>query len=218
MQIRYPMIFSSLFFTIDSKGLCHRFLLDKFDYIAILLNYQQKGNYSNSYYLLVDANKIQRMEVKLGVNSSRLLVLGVVLLREPTYGYEIEKELKQWNAHRWAGIARASVYNQLRSLTKNGMLKFDSTIKPENRPTQYLYRITEKGKKEFNALLREQLNNADPQPGDLMLILPFIPFLSREEISNACQKRMQYYSSFTESFDNEMENWFPPETETISYK
>lgn len=153
----------------------------------------------------------------MGANSTKLLVLGVVILREPTYGYEIEKELKNWNADKWAGIARASVYNQLKSLTKNGMLKFDSTIKPENRPTQYLYRITEQGKKEFYSLLREQLNDHDPQPGDLMPILSFIPFLSQEELSNACLKRIQYYSSFIESFDSEMGKWFPPETARISY-
>ena len=80
-----------------------------------------------------------------GRKHHKILVLGVVTLWEPTYGYESEKELKNWNANLWAGIARASVYNQLKTLANNGMLKFDSTVKPENRPAKYLYRTTKQG-------------------------------------------------------------------------
>ena len=39
-------------------------------------------------------DEYRRYGVTVGVNITRLLVLGVVILREPSYGYEIEKDSK----------------------------------------------------------------------------------------------------------------------------
>ncbi|RBP98048.1 hypothetical protein CRD60_02420 [Bifidobacterium aemilianum] len=153
----------------------------------------------------------------MSVQDTRLLVLGVVKLREPTYGYEIEKELKRWNADRWAGIARASIYHQLKALTKAGLLEFESTGNEGKRPTQYRYRTTKSGREQFSALLRQELNKASPQPGDLMAALCFTPSIPQDEWEDSCRRRLGLIDLFLASFDEEMNRWFPTEAGKADY-
>jgi DNA-binding PadR family transcriptional regulator len=151
----------------------------------------------------------------LSVQTTRLLVLGVVRLRQPTYGYEIERELTSWNADQWAGIARGSVYNQLKSLVRTGLLEFDSVSKTGNMPSKNLYRITEQGNAEFFNLLRAILDSDKPQPLDMLPVLCFLPSLSKQEIIDACHHRIARITSFLDAFDDQMKQWFPEDSSTL---
>ncbi|AZZ57199.1 PadR family transcriptional regulator [Rathayibacter iranicus] len=91
------------------------------------------------------------------ISSTRLLVLGVVRLRRPVHGYEIQRELESWNADQWASIARGSVYNQLRSLSKDRFVSVVAVEKKDTRPSRHLFQVTPSGAIEFARLLDDIL-------------------------------------------------------------
>jgi DNA-binding PadR family transcriptional regulator len=53
---------------------------------------------------------------------TRLLVLGAVRIFQPAHGYLVRRELISWHAQEWANLNPGSVYNALRSLTRDGLL------------------------------------------------------------------------------------------------
>jgi len=144
----------------------------------------------------------------MSVQATRLLVLGALRLRQPTHGYDIQRELTSWNADQWANIARPSVYNQLRTLSREGHIAVAAVQQDERRPSKTLYSITPSGEAEFTRLLREIVSNERPQPLDILPALCFLPMLTKTEISVALEKRLSIIDGFLESFDSHMNSWF----------
>ena len=57
------------------------------------------------------------------MSSSRLLILGVLRVREPIHGYDIRRELELWRAEQWANIAYGSIYCTLSKMSQEGLVK-----------------------------------------------------------------------------------------------
>ena len=115
---------------------------------------------------------------------TRMLMLGVVRIFQPTHGYHVRRELGSWQVAEWAHLNPGSVYNALRVLTKEGMLleqKVDEKAQ---------YRLTLDGEQEFLRLVREGLWQLHPyEPGWLMAGVSFWFALSREEVVDALTAR-----------------------------
>jgi DNA-binding PadR family transcriptional regulator len=89
-------------------------------------------------------------------STTRLLVLGVVKLFQPVHGYEVRRELLSWRAQEWASVQPGSIYNALKTLTRDGRLEIASTDQVGGRPERTAYRLTQAGAEEFRTLLREE--------------------------------------------------------------
>ena len=57
------------------------------------------------------------------MSSTRLLVLGAVRIFQPIHGYDVRRELLSWRVDKWANVAPGSIYNALKTLTKEKFLK-----------------------------------------------------------------------------------------------
>ena len=57
------------------------------------------------------------------MSTTRLLLLGVVRIFQPAYGYQLRRELLTWNVQEWANINPGSIYTGLRTLAKHGYLQ-----------------------------------------------------------------------------------------------
>src|ERR1051325_7042474 len=57
----------------------------------------------------------------MGVDPTRLLVLGATRLQQPATGYAIMRLLSGWGVQDWASVHPGSVYGALRSLVKDGL-------------------------------------------------------------------------------------------------
>ena len=53
---------------------------------------------------------------------TRLLVLGGVRIFEPAHGYLVRRELLSWQVEEWAHVKPGSIYNALRTMTRDGLL------------------------------------------------------------------------------------------------
>jgi len=118
-----------------------------------------------------------------------MMILGLVQWLEPVHGYDVRRELLSWSADKWANVQPGSIYHGLRKLTDEGLLEEVATEQVGGRPARTTYAITEKGKAEFQTLLRNGWWNLSPGPDPFMAAFSFLPALSREESAAALRNR-----------------------------
>jgi DNA-binding PadR family transcriptional regulator len=118
-----------------------------------------------------------------------MMILGVVQWMQPVHGYDVRRELLSWNADKWANIQPGSVYHALRKLSSEGLLREVATEQVGARPARTTYETTEKGRNEFQTLLRTTWWNLAPVPDPFMAAFSFLPFLPRDEAAAALRSR-----------------------------
>lgn len=123
-------------------------------------------------------------------STTRLLVLGVVKLFQPVHGYDVRRELISWRASEWASVQPGSIYNALKTLTRDGYLEVAGQDQVGGRPERTSYRITPAGNDEFRALLREEWWTVRPPIDPLMAAVSFLGFVARDEAIAALEHRM----------------------------
>ncbi len=122
--------------------------------------------------------------------STRLVLLA--LLREkPLHGYEL-KHIIEEHMGDWTNIAFGSIYFALNKLNKQGLVQRAGEKKVGNRPSRSVYKITEKGKKEFLVLLRESWRKFEREYYPLDIALAFSDALPKEEVVGYLTKRIDY--------------------------
>jgi DNA-binding PadR family transcriptional regulator len=136
------------------------------------------------------------------VSVNRLLILGVVRIFQPVHGYFVRRELMSWRAEEWAQINPGSIYNALRTLTREGYLEELGTETHGGRPARTSYRLTADGETEFRQLLRPALWNLEPyEPTNLLAAWGFAYTLSREEVIAALEHRVEQIAAHGKSLE-----------------
>lgn len=126
------------------------------------------------------------------MSTTRLLVLGAVRIFAPVHGYVVRRELLSWHAEHWAHLNPGSIYNALRSLTRDGYLEESGRSAVGGRPARTSYELTPDGAGELHLLLREALWNVAPhEPDKLLAGWSFAWLLSRDEVLSAMESRLQ---------------------------
>ena len=91
------------------------------------------------------------------MSATRLLVLGAVRIFQPAHGYLVRRELLSWDVENWAAINPGSIYNMLRTLTRDGLLEEVDTADVGKGPARVAYRLTADGETAFLGLLTSAL-------------------------------------------------------------
>ena len=124
------------------------------------------------------------------MSATRLLVLGAVRIFQPAHGYSIRRELLSWDVESWAALNPGSVYNMLRSLTREGLLAEVGDTGRSAGPARVAYRLTMDGENAFAGLLARALWEVDERdPHTLAAGLCFLPMLTRAEAAEAFEAR-----------------------------
>jgi DNA-binding PadR family transcriptional regulator len=124
------------------------------------------------------------------VSATRLLVLGAVRLFQPAHGYLVRRELLSWDVENWAAINPGSIYNMLRTLTRDGLLEEVATADGGRGPARVGYRLTADGETAFLALLSGALwEISERDPYLLPAGLCFLPMLTRKQAAEALEGR-----------------------------
>lgn len=122
---------------------------------------------------------------------TRLLILGAVRIFQPVHGYFVRRELLSWHAEEWAHLNPGSIYNALRTLTREGYLEELGTETHGGRPARTSYRLTADGETEFQTQLRYALWHVDPYSTSLHVAWAFSWALTREEVMAAFEHRLE---------------------------
>ncbi|MGX6602456.1 PadR family transcriptional regulator [Micromonosporaceae bacterium Da 78-11] len=123
------------------------------------------------------------------MSTTRMMILGLVQWMQPVHGYDVRRELLSWSADKWANVQPGSIYHGLRKLAEEDLLREVTTEQVGARPARTTYEITDKGKAEFQSLLRANWWNVTPAPDQFMAAFSFLAALSREEASAALLNR-----------------------------
>jgi DNA-binding PadR family transcriptional regulator len=124
------------------------------------------------------------------MSTTRLLLLGVVRIFQPAYGYQLRRELLTWNVEQWANINPGSIYTGLRTLAKHGYL-LELEEGAGHKPGRTSYKLTTDGETEYFSLLRKALWSVDGfRPDQMQAALSFLWSLRRDEVLAALESRM----------------------------
>jgi DNA-binding PadR family transcriptional regulator len=123
-------------------------------------------------------------------STTRLLVLGVVRLFQPVHGYEVRRELVTWRASEWASVNPGSIYNALKTLTRDGLIEVVGTDQIGGRPERTTYQLTVAGEDEFRNLLRSQWWTVGSLTDPLMAAVSFLSAVTRKEAIAALEHRI----------------------------
>lgn len=96
----------------------------------------------------------------------RLLVLGLLSARGPTYGHQLRRAIDVINVEAWSEIRAGSLYHALHQMEAEGLVEPVRTERQGRLPARTVYAITAQGRSELEALrdraLREIRLGADP--------------------------------------------------------
>ncbi|MEV0224636.1 PadR family transcriptional regulator [Streptomyces sp. NPDC050704] len=122
----------------------------------------------------------------------RLLVLSAVRQHGRAHGYQVRNDLEFWGAHEWSNAKPGSIYHALKQMAKQGLL-YAHEIAPSTAggPPRTEYEITEKGAKEYFAMVRESLTSYDQKPDALSAALGSMVDLDREEVVELLEERVR---------------------------
>ncbi len=123
------------------------------------------------------------------MSSIRLLLLGVLLRRQPIHGYDVRRELEQMHADHWASIAYGSIYSALGKMAEEGLIEAINTDGSERQGARTEYVITERGKAEFEHLLQEYWWELKPTIDPFQIALTFMDQMPRADLLKALRHR-----------------------------
>lgn len=123
--------------------------------------------------------------------STRLVILGI-LKNKPLHGYEI-KHIIEDHMGEWTNIAFGSIYFALNMLNQDGYVEREAVRKVGNRPSRSIYKITDKGRKEYINLLRKTWETLERVYFPLDIALAFSYDLPETEVKKYIKKRMMYF-------------------------
>ena len=123
------------------------------------------------------------------MSATRLLILGALRFMQPAHGYSIRRELESWQAEDWANIAYGSIYFALNKMAEEGLVAAGSANQVGNRPARTAYTITERGRDEFERLLREYWWQEKPAIDPFQVAITFMDRMPRDELLAALRHR-----------------------------
>ncbi|MFG1909117.1 PadR family transcriptional regulator [Kribbella sp. NPDC048928] len=133
------------------------------------------------------------------MSTTRLLLLGVVRIFQPAYGYQLRRELLTWNVQDWANINPGSIYTGLRTLAKHGYLQ-EIEQDGAHRPGRTSYKLTADGETEYFSLLRGMLWTVDGfHPDKMQATISFMWSLRRDEVIAALEARISQLEALLKS-------------------
>jgi DNA-binding PadR family transcriptional regulator len=123
------------------------------------------------------------------VSTTRLLVLGAVRLFQPAHGYLIRRELLSWDVESWAAVNPGSIYNMLRTLTRDNLLE-EVDSGGGGGPARVGYQVTMDGEVAYFGLLNKAFWEIDDRDPHIMpAALCFLPTLTRAQALEALAAR-----------------------------
>ncbi len=123
----------------------------------------------------------------MGTSKVEVVVLGL-LSEEPLYGYDLLERFRARSMGFWVEIGKASVYQVLRRLERDGLITGRSQDGPEG-PDRRVYRITKAGRERLTRGLVEHAGALEPYETDGGLALGFVHLLSATDARKAVDAR-----------------------------
>ncbi len=130
------------------------------------------------------------------------VVVLACLIERPVHGYDLLERMKARGMARWADVGKASVYQALQRLDRQGLIAGrdqGGTTGPDRR----VFRITRSGRERLAAGLEERFGSTDPYESDAGLALGFAQVLGPAAARRALAERDRALRDLIETLGHE---------------
>lgn len=135
------------------------------------------------------------------MSTSRLLILGIVMQKQPIHGYDVRRELESWRADQWSNLAYGSIYFALNKMAEEGLVEASNGEHTGKRPARTQYTMTKKGTEEFYNLLREVWWKYEIPIDSFQVAMTFMNKLPQAELLEALRYRSDLIRAWLRSYE-----------------
>jgi DNA-binding PadR family transcriptional regulator len=122
--------------------------------------------------------------------SSLALAILSLLAEEPMHPYRMQQLIKEREKDDVVNVrARASLYQTIERLLRDGLIAVHETARTENRPERTVYRITDRGLETARDWLRVMLATPNKEFPEFPAALAHLPLLSPPEVLAQLERR-----------------------------
>ena len=108
---------------------------------------------------------------------NEFLFLGL-LAKGPKHGYEIKLQLEE-DLSPNIGLQIKSIYYPLKKMESSGLIEKEMASRSGRFPEKYVYRITPKGRKKFDALIEHSFLSIERPFFQIDLVFYFLPLVDK---------------------------------------
>jgi DNA-binding PadR family transcriptional regulator len=124
--------------------------------------------------------------------SSIALAVLVMLYEAPMHPYRMQRLIKERGKDQVINVAqRASLYQTIQRLEREGLLSPRQTIRDDKRPERTVYEITEEGRALVLQWMRQILSTPTPEYPEFPAAVSFLALLTPEDAAHQLQLRAE---------------------------
>jgi DNA-binding PadR family transcriptional regulator len=137
------------------------------------------------------------------------LALAVMnlLMERPMHPYEMKLKMKERGHDQVIRLKGGSIYDTVERLEEGGFITSQAPSREGRRPERTVYTITETGRDEITAWLRELLAQPVNEYPQFAAALAFFAALDKEEVVRLLQARTAMLESQIAATEKGLENW-----------
>ncbi|TMD80911.1 MAG: PadR family transcriptional regulator [Chloroflexi bacterium] len=137
------------------------------------------------------------------------LALAVMnlLMEHPMHPYEMKSKMKERGHDQVVKIAGGSIYDTVERLEEGGFIAVQETSRDGRRPEKTTYAITDHGREEILAWLREMLAQPVNDYPQFAAALAFFAALDKDEVTHLLKARTALLESEIAGMKKGLEGW-----------
>ncbi len=131
------------------------------------------------------------MSSKRKVSNPLALAVMALLLERPMHPYEMVSTMRERGKHESVRLRYSSLYSVVEALMREALISAKETIREGRRPERTVYELTDAGRAEFLAWLRELLSEPAKEYTQFAAGLSFLPALPPDEAVVLLEERVR---------------------------
>jgi DNA-binding PadR family transcriptional regulator len=130
-----------------------------------------------------------------------------LLIERPMHPYEMKSTMKERGHDQVIKIAGGSIYDTVERLEEGGFITAQETSREGRRPEKTTYAITDHGREEILAWLREMLAQPVNDYPQFAAALAFFAALDKDEVTRLLKARIALLDSQIAGMEKGLEGW-----------
>ena len=115
-----------------------------------------------------------------------------LLAERPMHPYGIQQSIRQRRKSEVINVSqRAALYQAIRRLEREGLIRAQSVSREENRPERTTYELTDSGRKDVETWLRKGLASPLREFPEFPAVLSFVDQLTPDEVKVGLRRRLE---------------------------
>jgi DNA-binding PadR family transcriptional regulator len=131
------------------------------------------------------------MSSKRKVSNPLALAVMALLLERPMHPYEMVSTMRERGKHESVRLRYSSLYSVVEALMREALISAKETVREGRRPERTVYELTDAGRAEFLAWLRELLSEPAKEYTQFAAGLSFLPALPPDEAVVLLEERVR---------------------------